>query len=131
MAEYSKCPECGETNYQEYLATRSFDCGFKGCFDERRARCGRKDKRKADDTAGATDNRYRLALLDAAQVVDVIASDMTRDGTGGTYAERCRELARQMREFAGHSRDAASFNDVSARKSGSGLKALVRRFGMR
>ena len=73
-------------------------------------------------------SRYRLALLDAALVVETIAEDITGSGHSGHFARRCCELARQMREFAGYTTRARSFNDRGGQTqtSGTGLMAIVR-----
>lgn len=118
MSYWRKCPECGETNYYEYGFTQAFDCGFKGrnCEDRREARCnagGKSAKRSpAAVPVDAAAVRLRLALLDAAHVAETIANDMGRAGRDDDYAARCRELARQMRAFAGHTDDTGSFDDV-------------------
>lgn len=68
--------------------------------------------------------RYRLAFLDAAHAAETIASDMAQEGHDTLYAERCRELAQQMREFAGHTANAPSFKPAAAPK-GSALARLL------
>ena len=129
---FSSCPECGETNYYENsYSVRQFDCGFKGQWETRTARCGGKRKRvtgsPAIDDAAA---RYRLALLDAAQMADTIAADMVGADQSPDFVSRLRQLSSQMRIFAGHSAP-ASFEDLSrpktARRTGTALMAIIRK----
>lgn len=129
---FSSCPECGETNYYENsYSVRHFDCGFKGQWDTRTARCGGKRKRvagpPASDDAAA---RYRLALLDAAQVADTIAADMVGSDQSPDYVSRLHQLSSQMRAFAGHTAP-ASFEDLSqpkaAKRTGTALMAIFRK----
>lgn len=137
MAYWKRCPECGETNYFESSYSQQFDCGFKGSssWDTRERRCGGKAKSSAAKAGvGALSDdvsRYRLALLDAARVADMIASDIDRGGAPQEHAGRVRELAEQMRAFAGHSADAGSknFEDFAGRtgRAGSALSRWVRR----
>ena len=129
---FSKCPECGETNFYEgSYSVRNFDCGFKGQWDTRTARCdGRVRRPAAAPVISDEAARYRLALLDAAQVADTIGIDMTSCGNGGEFADRCHQLALQMRAFAGHTTVGEKFDDLSARsgrwrKSGASFLAIV------
>lgn len=112
---FEKCPECGSTNFEEDDdEERFFDCGFQSVGERRSARCDKPDPSHRKAAAPAADSeaaRYRLALLDAAQVVDVLGSDMTSAGQDPRFVERCRELARQIKAFAGHTDAAASFDD--------------------
>lgn len=76
--------------------------------------------------------RYRLAPLDAAQIADTIGMDMTSAGNAGEFADRCHQLALQMRAFAGHTTYGSNFDDLSARSSrsrmrGTALMAFVRK----
>ena len=127
------CPECAETNYYLVGYTRCFDCGFQGFASRREQRCGRPGKSRrqaATETpldAGAV--RYRLGLLDAAHVADMLATDMSLNGCGEEYVNRCAELARQMRAFAGHTEAVATFDGAPGRRSWSGRRflAVVRR----
>ena len=97
---YEKCPECGDTNYEEDAdGDRTFDCGFMSNDDQRTSRCDNPDPSVPDVPAEIA--RYRLALFDCAQAADAIGNDMRAKGVAAEFAERCRELARQMREFAG------------------------------
>lgn len=105
---FSKCPECGETNYYEQSYTRYFDCGFQASTltTTREARCGSDDRKsnkrkRAEPTLSDEASRYRLALLDAAHAAEGIAADLRADALP-EHAEKCAALARQMREFAGH-----------------------------
>lgn len=105
MGQYQSCPECGDTNHEEnWNNVRTFDCGFQGQFDKRVNRCEGTKKPKpvieriVDDSAA----RFRLGLLDAAQAVDGIATDLAASGGEDEYSQRCRELAQQMRQLAGH-----------------------------
>ncbi len=134
MAYWKKCPECGETNYYETFDSQYFDCGFQGYCDEdiREARCAAYDNSqdKLDhQQSGPVDSELahlRLALLDAAQVADVIATDMQNANHSEEYPDRCRELAQQMRMVAGHSQDfgtKSSFN--SSRPRGSQKNQLL------
>lgn len=131
---FSKCPECSETNFFESgYSVRNFDCGFKGQWDTRTARCGGKVRRPtAAPTISDEAARYRLALLDAAQVADTIGMDMTSTGNGGDFAGRCHQLALQMRAFAGHTIQSGSFDELSphaskSRRPGTALMAIVRK----
>ena len=129
---FSTCPECGETNfYENSYSARHFDCGFKGQWSTRTARCGGKRNRVAgppaiDDAAA----RYRLALLDAAQVADTIAADMVTAQQSPDFVSRLRQLSSQMRTFAGHTAP-ASFEDLAqsrtSRSAGTALMAIIRR----
>ncbi|MBA2124700.1 hypothetical protein DLM45_00450 [Hyphomicrobium methylovorum] len=102
--QFQTCPECGETNYEEDLdSLRTFDCGFMGEFERRVSRCDSHERKAKEVTIPAEVARYRLALLDAAQSADTIAADMSASDIDPIYVERCRDLARQMRAFAGHS----------------------------
>lgn len=129
---FSSCPECGETNYYENsYSVRHFDCGFKGQWDTRTARCNGKRKRvtasPAIDDAAA---RYRLALLDAAQVADTIVADMVGADQSPDFVNRLHQLSSQMRAFAGHTAP-ASFEDLSqpksANRAGAALMAIIRK----
>lgn len=114
---FSKCPECGETNYAEDdCHGRKFDCGFKGFLDTREKRCGNPKGRAPAIPAEIA--RYRLALLDAAQAAETIGKDMNANGAAPEFAGRCLELARQMREFAGHTAEFGS--------AGKGRKATAK-----
>jgi hypothetical protein len=133
---FSKCPECGETNYYENsYSVRNFDCGFKGQWDTRNARCGGKVRRtSAAPTISDEVARYRLALLDAAQVTDTIAADMSAADQTAEFIDRLRMLAAQMRAFAGHTTSGSSFDDFSSgskrqKGSGTGLLAIICRVG--
>ena len=98
---FEKCPECGDTNYaEEDYKYRKFDCGFVGFYEDRKKRCG--NPKGSAPAIPAEVARYRLALLDAAQAAETISNDMIANGVAPDYAGRCRELARQMRAFAGH-----------------------------
>lgn len=123
---FEKCPECGETNYEEdYSNYRSFDCGFVGVGSRRSNRCENPEKKIAPIDIPAEVSRYRLAFLDAAQVADNIAGDMIAEGQSAEFSTRCRELAKQMREFAGHGPNSyASPNFASQR---TGLMSIFRR----
>ncbi len=112
-------------------SVRHFDCGFKGQWGTRTARCGGKQKRvtappRIDDAAA----RFRLALLDAAQVADTIAADMVNADQSPEYVGRLRQLSSQMRNFAGHSAP-ASFEDLSrpntARRTSTALMSIIRK----
>lgn len=112
MAHFDKCPECGETNhYVDGLGERNFDCGFVGNEEEERLhRCDADpEARQRAREVGGTETevtRFRLALLDAAHAIETIAKDM-EDGTPGRdHAASCRDVVRQLREFAGHSQTA-------------------------
>lgn len=121
---FSSCPECGETNYEEdYYSTRKFDCGFQGQNTRRASRCGGKKSRRVverivDDSA----SRYRMGLLDAAQLLDGITADIVAVRGSDEHTERCRALAQQMRVLAGH-QEALVTEQYG--KAGSGLIALV------
>lgn len=122
---FNKCPECGETNYQERNFVRAFDCGFSGEFDRRAQRCDRTTSSRLDE-----ENKYRLALLDAAQVAETIGTDMKADGIPPEYAQRCIDLSRQLREFAGHTIAARTFDDLrQSRGVGNALVGLFRKKG--
>lgn len=129
---FSSCPECGETNfYENSYSVRHFDCGFKGQWSTRTARCG--GKRKRVTTAPVIDDaaaRYRLALLDAAQVADTIAIDMVGADQSPDFVDRLRQLSSQMRAFAGHTAP-TSFEDLTqpqaSRRTGTALMAIIRR----
>ncbi len=130
---FSSCPECGETNYYEtsYSNVRHFDCGFKGQFGTRTARCGGKRKRSAETPVIEDSSaRYRLALLDAAQVADTIAAEMVQADQSPEFVSRIRQLSTQMRAFAGHT-NAATFEGLSrsntTRRTGTALMAIFRR----
>ena len=45
--------------------------------------------------------RYRLAMFECAQAAETIGNDMQAKGSAAEFAERCRNLARRLREFAG------------------------------
>jgi hypothetical protein len=122
---FEKCPECGETNYQEQYSHRTFDCGFVGFGSTRSNRCGRPKKKLPAVDIPAEVSRYRLALLDAAQVADSIAADMMADGQSAEFARRCSELAKQMREFAGHGPNGFASPRSGAQRSG--LISIFRR----
>ncbi len=101
---FSKCPECGETNYEEDTdGLRIFDCGFESEEERRVSRCDNPDPRVQEIPAEIA--RYRLALFDCAQAAETIGNDMQAKGVAGEFTERCRDLARQMRDFAGNSDD--------------------------
>ena len=117
---FTKCPECGETNHAEHSSFRTFDCGFQGWYDTRNKRCGNPKGRAPAVSIPAEVARYRLALLDAAQAAETIGHDMTEDGNSPEFAGRCRELARQMRAFAGHTADFGSSG-----RSGGGTGKLL------
>lgn len=129
---FSSCPECGETNfYENSYSVRHFDCGFKGQWSTRTARCG--GKRNPATPSPAIDDaaaRYRLALLDAAQVADTIAADMTGADQSSDFVKRLHQLSMQMRAFAGHSAP-TSFYDLSRPKShgrtSTTLMAIIRK----
>jgi len=70
--------------------------------------------------------RYRLSLLDAAQSLDAMANDMDARNVAD-FPARCRELARQMREFAGHTVDGAGSNqEFQGGKTAATGTALMR-----
>ena len=123
---FEKCPECGETNYQENtLNYRAFDCGFEGYLGRRHNRC-EGTKKKPTISIPAEVARYRLAFLDATQVADAIAADMAADGNeNNAFAGRCRELARQMREFAGHTSGLADTGQNTGRGNGRALSRFL------
>jgi hypothetical protein len=110
---FEKCPECGETNYEEEYSYRTFDCGFVGFGSVRSSRCERPRRQTATIDVPVEVARYRLALLDAAQAADTIAADMTAESQSPAFAARCRELAAQMREFAGHTAHGFSYSDMT------------------
>lgn len=128
---FSTCPECGESNYEEddYSGIRSFDCGFESENDRRHSRCESKTRRRpnrpsVEPSDGAS--RYRLALLDAAQVAEILANDMAAEGASTEHVSRCRELALQMRGFAGHSGTGpVSFQDFTDVNTGSTSRVLA------
>ena len=138
MSYFSQCPECGETNHHQrgMYGNRYVECGFQSDhIGNRTAKCDRKRKGTSnaqkrqqplpDDSAA----RYRLALLDAAQVVDTVAADMHAAAQSREFVNRLRELATQMRSFAGHSAG-ATFDDLSARTQkppSSALMTILRR----
>jgi hypothetical protein len=132
---FERCPECNETNWEESGSVRTFDCGFQGYWSTRHRRCsanGTKRLPKQPAKSAAINDeaaRYRLALLDAAQAADGLASDMAASGQD-QFASRCRELARQMRRFAGHDAD-ADFQGFGGQRSTTGLVAIVRRMWSR
>ena len=122
---FERCPECGETNYEEEYSHRTFDCGFVGLHSTRSSRCDNPKKKIRPVDIPAEVSRYRLAFLDAAQVADSIAADMMTDGQPAEFSARCRELAKQMREFAGHgTHDAGASNFAPQR---TGLMSIFRR----
>lgn len=127
MGEFTSCPECGDTNHDEnWSNVRTFDCGFQGQLDRRVTRCKRAKKVKqvvelvVDDRA----SRYRLALLDASQALDGIASDMQSSSVDNEHTTRCRELAQQMRTLAGHD---TPFGERSKPSSGAKFVAFFKR----
>jgi hypothetical protein len=122
---FEKCPECGETNYEEKYGHRTFDCGFVGLGYTRSIRCGNPRKKIASIDIPAEVSRYRLALLDAAQAAESIAADMMADNQSAEFAARCRELAKQMRNFAGHGQN--NFSSTSFRSPPTGLMSIFRR----
>ena len=132
---FEKCPICGETNFEEdVVQERSFECGFSSLKDRRTSQCQtpKEDRNPSTSRPAATNDeaaRYRLALLDAAQVADVLAADMSTAGQDARFVDRCRELARQIRAFAGHTSDAGSFADRHARHKApeKGLIAFIQR----
>ena len=71
--------------------------------------------------------RYRLAFLDAAQVADTIASARMAEEQDNAFVDRCRELAKQMREFAGHGSNPTDFNEQhkQPRTNGRALSRLL------
>jgi hypothetical protein len=132
MAYWRQCPECGETNYYETGGSQRFDCGFKGCSYQnvRERRCGGKKRAAAfpahADTVSDDTSRYRLALLDAARVADLLASDLASGTPPEAGAARIRALAEQMRQFAGHGDTTRrEFQDFSESKPPS-RRALAR-----
>lgn len=130
---FEKCPECQETNFYEGdYKHRTFDCGFQSQYDTRTKPCRSNDRRAAG--AGVPISiphevaRYRLALLDAAQAADAIAADMTAQGHENEFAERCRDLARQMREFAGHSGVGSPVGFArQGKRAGTALMTIIRK----
>lgn len=136
---FSKCPECGETNHHEVSGLRDFSCGFRAFYETRAAKCSRQSRKQGpspspDQVMGYEAARYRLALLDAALVADTIATDIDADMAGdrraAAYSGRCRDLARQLRAFAGHAQAAgATFDDLAGNppKSGFALMTLFRK----
>lgn len=108
---FGSCPECGNTNHEEshHYRVRTFDCGFESQDSRRVSRCKGNAPLKPpiqyvmDDSA----SRYRLALLDASQALDVISGDMAAYGGENVYTQRCCELAMQMRALAGHDKPLA------------------------
>jgi hypothetical protein len=126
---FNECPECGETNYAEDLSNfRSFTCGFQAYPRRRFAVCKQPSAKRigVERIVNDTSSRYRLALLDAAQAADAVAADMEADGCEVIYIERCRELARQMRDFAGHGSGFEKGRDKAASK-GSAIIAFFRK----
>ena len=127
---FAKCPECGETNHYESLSTRIFDCGFRSSYDARTSPCRAKNRRAAAAVSIPVEvGRYRLALLDAAQVAETIAADMTAEGQDSEFVERCADLARQMREFAGHTpgQDTLGGGQSGAGNTGTALTRFLRK----
>lgn len=129
---FDRCPECGETNHSEDDdGERHFECGFSGYEDRRTELCSRKSSMPArSDAAGPDDSaaRYRLALLDAAHVIDGIAGDA--QGAGGDLVARLGELTQQMRAFAGHDEPRASFGHIKETEKNppaGGLIAFIKR----
>ena len=128
---FRKCPECGETNYYESGLSRYFDCGFQGrtYSDVREQRCGgarRKTSREASPELSDDAARYRLALLDAAHAADGIAADLIADGQS-EHARRCAELAKQMRQFAGHTGISGDETPTFRSKPERGLVAIFKK----
>jgi hypothetical protein len=122
---FDECPICGETNFEESNSgLRVFPCGFQGSGFRRVNRChGLDESPRPEVSIPDSINRYRLAFLDAAHAADTIAGDMTSENIPGDYARRCRELAQQMREFAGHTHGFG----IGRKESGRGW-AIMRYF---
>lgn len=94
MSRIFKCPECGETNYAEEwkfwvslghsVWIKTFDCKYEEAFwvngtienTARKAACGRAEKKRKDSDES---NGFRLALYDAANMVEGLANAM-REG---------------------------------------------------
>lgn len=125
MGGFTKCPECSETNYYDQNYTRYFDCGFQGSSynNTRHHRCDGAKRKKEAPALDHEAARYRLALLDAAHAAEGIASDLRAD-EHPEYAERCAALARQMREFAGHT-DLAGEETPTFRSKASPGRAIM------
>lgn len=132
---FKNCPECGETNYYQVGYIRYFDCGFAGDkWDTRTARCAAFDdnpRPQAGQLPLISDEAacYRLALLDGAQAIDGLAADMEADELSGNYAQSCRELAQQLRAFAGHDTGLGWFagNRRRGRKRTTGLLTVIKK----
>lgn len=133
MAYWSECPICGEKNYYEYDGAQHFDCGFAGSVDQdtRVERCSARDLEPDADAADegavpvadADISDYRLAFLDAARVVESIAAEFAGGQGTGETASRCRDLAQQMRAFAGHGE--AGTTEFSELTEGQGRKGTT------
>jgi hypothetical protein len=135
MAFWTCCPECDATNYFEENDKQIFDCGFEGADDDdvRVSRCAALDMDEASGVGPVVDegSKYRLGFLDAAHVADGIARDIDQSIVLEGLAQRCRDLAEQMRSFAGHglSHVATSFDDLSGQATPpqGGFRATVKK----
>ena len=122
---YDCCPECGETNYAEewcysskldvYAWIKTFDCGFQGAEwnrngywnTARRTACGDAEvKRKAQKKS----NGYRLALYDAANLVELLAEELHKAQQEGArknkpdlkrHIRMAESICAEMRRYAG------------------------------
>ena len=128
---FAKCPECGETNHYESLSTRIFDCGFRSSYDARTSPCRAKNRRAAagpypsPPRSGATASHCSTP----PRVAETIAADMTAEGQDSEFVERCADLARQMREFAGHTpgQDTLGGGQSGAGNTGTALTRFLRK----
>jgi hypothetical protein len=122
---FNKCPECGNTNFEEDSSNlRTFDCGFSGQWDRRVKRCRNPRPHTRGCDIPAEVNRFRLALLDAAHAAETIAADLVETEDVEEFAERLQDLARQMRAAAGHDGSSAPLDGGI----GGRFLGLVRKF---
>ncbi len=126
---FDKYPVCGVKNFEELAGYRTFDCEFEGStLGKREARCNAKPARSGLGNHDGDAARYRLALLDAAQVVDQLADDMAEAGQDAEFIERNRDLARQIRALAGHAEPARAGAASKAKRNSTEPSALLGRF---
>ena len=91
VMSFSSCPECGETNfYENTYSVRHFDCGFKGQWSTRTARCG-------GNTTSATEALYATWLHEGVHATGH-KSRLDRNFTGrfGTQERSAEELVAEL-----------------------------------